>query len=577
MDQNNQFDWSRRLLLPAVVTMLIAKLWLSFTRYLNQDEFETLHQGWLIFSGAVQFRDFNSNHPPVAFSIAAALNYLTSDPIVLIYLGRTVTLLSALASLFLIHQISKSVFEERAARWSTIAYCLNATFWEWSIEIRSDFASVPLWLFGVYLFVLQAKCVSYRRALTIGLVLGLAFWANQKVVFLVVPLGLFMLLGGVHKTWRIQHTAVALLGSILCSLGFLAHASYIGSLSHMFQHNFEGAWALVLSGDYAAWRNWTILQACRSDLLFVVFGLIASVWSISQSGTRLGRFAGASAVWMAGTLFLTPGPFPYFLTSVFPFFAVSIGGWLSQLEITSNNRQLIPRERQLIMLVAVLYVAFPLTRFAGKFIQPTISRQIQVVRLVNAITDSDSTVFDGAGVQLNRPDAYPFHWVLWKGELQRYAAISPAEDKQIDSDSSHKPMPKIFPLLMENKCEVVIENYRLAKLPAEDRRQIERRFVPWWGPIRVPGFDSIVPVGTDPVSFDLSFEGDYVSNLEHLLIDGKPWASGESLQEGLHTIALSNGQPARVTLQRMTKADQLRPATDHIDPKRFLQYYGYGY
>ena len=231
-------DWSKKLFWPAIAILVMAKFWFSFTRYLNQDEFETLHQGWLIFSGAVQFRDFNSNHPPIAFSVMGLLNYLTSDPVVLIYLGRIVTLLASFASLFFIHRISKSVFDDRAARWSVIAYCLNVTFLEWSIEIRSDFALVPLWLAGVYLFVSQAKDFTYRRALMVGVFLGLAFWANQKVVFHVVPLGIFMLLGGVHKTWKLKHTAVALSGSILCCILFLAQAHYIGSLNHMFQHNF---------------------------------------------------------------------------------------------------------------------------------------------------------------------------------------------------------------------------------------------------------------------------------------------------------------------------------------------------
>jgi len=576
MSQNNQFDWSRRLLLPAVATMLIVKLWFSFTRYFNQDEFETLHQGWLMFSGAVQFRDFNSNHPPVAFSIAAALNYLTTDPVVLMYLGRTLTLLSALGSLFLIYRISKSIFNEHAARWTTIAYCLNATFWEWSIEIRSDFASVPLWLIGVYFFVSQPKGISYRRALAIGFFLGLAFWANQKVVFLVVPLGLFMLLGGVYKTWQLRHTAVALLGSILCSLGFLAYAGYVGSLSHMFQHNFEGAWSLVLSGDYAAWRNWTILHALRSDLLFVVIGLIAAVWCLDKKSTRLARFAGASALWMVVTLFLTPGPFPYFLISIFPFFAIVIGGWLACQENALKARSATTREKRLIVLGAVVYVALPLARFA-KFIHPTVNNQIEVVRLVNELTEQGSTVFDGAGVQLNRPDAYPFHWVLWKGELQRYAAGASDERKQPGDSSLSEPMPRIFPLLWKNKCEVVIDNYRLANLPTSDRKLIEQHFVPWWGPIRVPGFNSIDAVGTEQVTFELNFDGAYASNQKNLLIDGKPWKSGDVLAQGSHTVALSAGSPARVTLQRATNADHLRPATDDIDPKRFLQYYGYGY
>ena len=72
--------------------LLLVKGWLSYTRYFNQDEFETLHQGWLISQGAVQFRDFQSNHPPLGFELLGLFSHVTDDPRVLLWLGRTATL-----------------------------------------------------------------------------------------------------------------------------------------------------------------------------------------------------------------------------------------------------------------------------------------------------------------------------------------------------------------------------------------------------------------------------------------------------------------------------------------------------
>ena len=484
-------DWSKRLFWPVVFLMLAAKLWLTFTRYLNQDEFESLHQGWLIFSGAVQFKDFNSNHPPIAFSILAMLNFLTSDPVVLVYLGRIVTFVSAMISLALIHGITRSIFSDQAARWAVIAYCLNVTFWEWSIEIRSDFALIPLWLAGVYLFVSHKENLRYGRALLVGIFLGLAFWANQKVVFHVVPLGLFMLLGGPHKTWKLKHTGIALLGSILICFAFLAHAKFIGSLDYMFKHNFEGALKLALASDYVAWRSQTIRHAIFCDPAFVILGAVGGIWAITRCRTRLACFAGVSAFWMIATLYLTPGPFQYYLTSVFPFFAVVIGGFLAHAVSKIAETKSPDQTQRIIIIGLVVYATFPLIRFS-KFLKPSIGYQMQVVGLVNQITDENTTVFDGAGTQLNRPDAYPFHWVLWKGELERYARRDEIEQGK---------MPDLFPLLRKNECELVIDTYRVSNLPAEDRSLIDSNFVTWWGPIRVPGFDSISEVHRGVCSF----------------------------------------------------------------------------
>src|SRR5690606_3033688 len=132
-------DLSQRLLWPALLLFGAMKVWLTWTRYLNQDEFETLHQGWLIFQGAVPYRDFSSNHPPLAYIVLGWLNVLTDDPIALIRWGRALTLAAAALVLYFVYRIARDVFSPAAGRWAAIVYAVNATFWEWSTEIRTDF------------------------------------------------------------------------------------------------------------------------------------------------------------------------------------------------------------------------------------------------------------------------------------------------------------------------------------------------------------------------------------------------------------------------------------------------------
>ena len=132
----------------AVVGCILIKVWLSYTRYFNQDEFESIHQGWLIHSGAVPYRDFNSNHPPLAFELLGLLNQLTTDPIRLLILARTFTLGLSLLTLALIFQIGSSIYGHFAGYLGVIAYALNSSFWEWSIEVHTDLFMIPLWLIG---------------------------------------------------------------------------------------------------------------------------------------------------------------------------------------------------------------------------------------------------------------------------------------------------------------------------------------------------------------------------------------------------------------------------------------------
>ena len=72
-------------------------------------------------------------------------------------------------------------------------------------------------------------------------------------------------------------------------------------------------------------------------------------------------------------------------------------------------------------------------------------------------------------------------------------------------------------------------------------------------------------------------DGNYQTEQTELLIDGKPWQSGEYLSKGKHTIALASGEPTRIQLRRTTKADGSKPTDNSVDLDKFLGYYGYHY
>ena len=551
-------DLSAKLLWPAVAFFLLVKLWLSFTRYLNQDEFESLHQGWLMFSGAIQFRDFNSNHPPVSFAVLSFLNYLTSDSVTLIRLGRLLTFISSIACLGLLYSIGRSVYGRCAARWTVIVYATSATFLEWSVEIRSDFVMVPLWLAAVATMLRVAEKPRLIQAGLVGFLMGVAFWANQKVVFHAIPLLCLMLAGGIQGGWRFRHTLCAAGASLIPTVAFCLQAVTTGSLADLIQHNFLGAWGLVESGDYDNWRSITLRRGFACDMGFVVLGVAASVWAIGSERSRSSRFIGFSASWMLVSLFLTPGPFHYYLLSVFPMYAVAIGGFLQSAQDRWASDAQHEQQPVLVVTAVICFMIFPLARLS-RFVVPTMSYQNSVLRLASQITGPESRVFDGAGTLVNRSDAYPFHWVLWKGEIQRYRAGL---------------LPSILPALRQNQCALVLDTYRLAGLPEQEQAVIRTHFVPWWGPIRVPGFEAAI--GDEAVEFELWQDGEYVANRQDLLVDGKPMTSPRFLEAGKHTIALPHGS-GKISLRMVTAADEMRPPSDEIDPATFLGKYGYHY
>ena len=146
-------DSSRALMWAAVGLWIIAKGWLSWVRNFDIDEFESLHQGWLMFSGAVQYQDFNSNHPPLVFELLGLLNYLSSDPIVLLRAGRLLSFVLTSISLLLLYRIARLIYNTSAARWTVAVFAFNATLLEASTDVRTNMLMVPLWLAAIWILV----------------------------------------------------------------------------------------------------------------------------------------------------------------------------------------------------------------------------------------------------------------------------------------------------------------------------------------------------------------------------------------------------------------------------------------
>ncbi len=542
---------------------LVVKLWLTWGRYLNQDEFETLHQAWLISQGAVPYRDFRSNHPPFAFEWLSWLYCLTSDAVWIIRLARFATVVSAGIVLALLYRIGRDVYGEAAGRWAVIVYSVNATFWEWSTEIRTDFLLVPLWLTGVCLMFSPRPIATRWRMVWTGLVMGTAFWVNQKAVFHAVPLAVLMLSGGPQRTWRYRDVMLAVAASLLPVMFVIGRAYANRSLPDLIQNNFVGscAWGLVETDYYRAWRIVTLRRLVVHDAGFVVLAVVACLWGIRGERSRSQCFITLSAVWMLLTLFLTPAPFAYYLLSVLPLFAVATGGFLAA-RLGPNRFTLGDTTLQRLSTGAAIacFLAFPLMRMT-KFVSPTNRYQLEVLRLAQDLTSSQTRVFDGAGTMLTRPDAYPFHWVLWQPELAAYRAGK---------------LPPLVPTLRKNDCRLLIDTYRVHALQPADRRQLQTQFVRLWGPLRVPGYDSIDAIGENPREFELWYDGEYVASQPDVLVDGEPMSQPRRLTAGRHQISLSKGR-ARVTLRLRQIPKDMELPREEGDPGEFLGKYGYGY
>ena len=113
-------------------------------------------------------------------------------------------------------------------------------------------------------------------------------------------------------------------GSLVPTLVVAGRIWHSGAWDYLVQHNFVGAWALVQEAPYAVFRSFTLRAAWTRDGGFVLLSSLAVLTAWKGPHDRRHGFVLATALWMMVTLLLTPGPFPYYLLSVFPLFAVLV-------------------------------------------------------------------------------------------------------------------------------------------------------------------------------------------------------------------------------------------------------------
>ncbi|MEO8275539.1 MAG: hypothetical protein ABI639_04925 [Thermoanaerobaculia bacterium] len=354
-------------------------------------------------------------------------------------------------------------------------------------------------------------------------------------------------------------TVGALLPTLLC----FGLAAWGGNLSELLRHNFAGAAQLSVADPYKEFRPIVARHLLLRDTGFVLLSVFAVTWALRQGAgaSRSTRYVLLSAVWGAATFFLTPGPFHYYLLSVLPMFVVLNAGYLAQ-------RGIWPARSLAWMGIASLFVGPPAIRL-WQFLRPTNAIQIEVVRVASALSQPGTPVFDGAGLLIRRPDAYPFHWVLWIPELQRYR---------------RGELPPIPAAVRAGGAKLVLLSYRLDGLPTRDLKELLRQFPRLWGPICVPGFDSgpagKAPLG--PIPFELWYEGDYEIQPASARIDGEDGAARVAnstasplihLKAGIHEARLPSGENRLILRDAAYRS--LMPLPPQPDDWRVIGRYGY--
>lgn len=397
-----------------------------------------------------------------------------------------------------------------------------APLWDYGFEIRHE---TPL-LTAILIAWNVARPLDpdrKRRLFIVGLVGGLAQFVAFKAFAYMIPIALFALVAAKledkRPLWRVIAALVAGTASGVVVALFLQWSAGTWAI---YAKGIKGLTGVVVRTErFSALPTLSRLLVQTPVLLLV--GVFASLYALRHARAHsitsrdsllpeLALLAGAIVAILAN-----PTPFPYNVVLLVPQAAILCLRLLPRVPSWSSNRAWKATLAILVLLHAVFW--FLATR---RHLAMSNARQIDLMTTAEEMTDPRRhRVFDGAGLV---PTRYPpgRFWLIHTFTIAAFRNGS---------------LPSIRSQLAEGRTPVVIPNYRVSALPAEDHRFIGEHYVALAGDFLVAG---TVLGRTQKTEWDCLVAGRYYLELDphqgRAVIDGRPVGAGVLvLDRGRHT------------------------------------------
>lgn len=397
--------------------------------------------------------------------------------------------------------------------------CMS-TFLERSASLRVDMMTGLCGLLSL-LFLLEAR---FARA---GLLAGLAFLVSQKgIYFFMAGVGAI----GLHAVLarRSRETLLRVLRFVTPAVGvwlvYFTFWSVLSSVDAVWTATVGAHREVALARTYSIHHYW-VQTAVRNPYFWGVALLAIGALSARRSSAPEGDRDWH--LWIYGAVLLGLGfwhrqPWPYFFVMLIPTaFVLSVAFF--DLEVSRARSEGRGLGRTLLAIYLAIGVLYPLTR-----VPLALSRdngfQRNTVELANALLGEHDRYL--AGVNLlytGRQTPRELSWLDGR-RLARLGRLGPEEIAALEARLGSDP-PRL-----------VIDNYRLRRLPAPLRGVLATRYVPLWGNISVYA----PAVAPEKDRFGVRFPGEYRLETRagaRVEVDGAPVSPGAILRlaAGDHT------------------------------------------
>ncbi|MEX0940395.1 MAG: glycosyltransferase family 39 protein [Candidatus Babeliales bacterium] len=412
----------------------------SFTTF-DQDELEAIHTAWKISKGSMVYRDFFQHHHPLLYYCLIPLINFFGQTLKTLVAARVLMHINYLLCGIVTYLIASHIFNRTSALLSIFLLLFSSIFSK-VIEIRPDGPQVLFGLLAVYFLFLYFDRKHLLLLFFSALSLAISFLFLQKILFLIVLIGLVFL----YKIYQKQISLLALIFyiSIFCIalIPYYSYLVYTNALHYYFIFN----WLFNIMHPERFYPMHTLMELFLNKLLLFGYAL-GLIYYLHTQNQKIVAFFSLSLLFIA--IFIVKFSFPQYYAPAIPFIAM----------IAAYGYYVIfDGQKDKILLMIFIIAAQPFISYSFILAKMIIkgknnNEQHEKINYVLSHTKPGDTIYDGKNIFNIFRDDIDFMWFQ----------IKQNHDKSSITDLYKSLTGKSYDIYqaIENKKPKIISNYYL--------------------------------------------------------------------------------------------------------------------
>ena len=439
LNAEDRFDTIIELTILFILALLLIS---SQIRYFDNDEYEHLHNAWLMIEGTFPLISSTSFHTPLLQWFIIPFMKITGESTIIIQTMRVMMFLVSTASLWLIYKITEELFQSRTT--ALLAVLLSVSNLVWIMvtpEIRPDNVMIFFTLLSFWVLIQYYKNPKAGYLIIFGLLALLAVLGKQNAIVFYFALCLVF-------TYEVLLKKKALaIKTIIVGIVVLIIILQVDALRMFFEVNIRKH---IIPNDIKFFPTADLRKVWKFSpaLFFLFFFQLMYPMKLGKGYEIFKKYLISASLTSLVFLFLMNRPYLQEFLTMAIFMSILGANVLADMK-RKLNWKLGYFVIGVIILPALIYI--PRTSF-----RHTLTDDLRTTKAILEMSDRDDLVFDSYGKPIFRhhpmePDylVYTRFFIEDKSKYEKFFAVRESDVKFLIKDHYYSD----YPLEMRNWFE----------------------------------------------------------------------------------------------------------------------------